>query len=294
MACDRDVVTVVVPYPAGGSMDSTMRIVADAASRATQRSFVVRNIGGGAGTIGVQHVLQQPADGCTVLAGSLTTLVLAPAQIASAGYGPADFQPIGETGQTDYLVLAAPSLPVDRLQDLPALAARRQSAIAAGHPGTESVQYLALPILARQLQIELLPVPYKGSAPMLNDLAGGHIDLAIVASPAGAVAAEQGRAKLLARLSEWMASDAGGRTPPLESWAGWFVPQAVSERSTAWLRQALLDALAAPEAVQALQRLGLTLPAATAQQDFAHRYARDAQRFSPRPGQVAPSPAHRR
>jgi tripartite-type tricarboxylate transporter receptor subunit TctC len=291
LACERSVVSVVVPYPAGGSLDGVMRIVADAASQATQRSFVVRNIGGGAGTIGVQHVLRQPADGCTVLAGNLNTLVLAPAQIASAGYVPHDFQPVGLVGQTDYVVIAAPGLAAERLEDLPALAAQRASALTAGHPGPESVQYLALPMLAHQLQLALLPVPYKGSAPLLKDLAGGHIDLAVVASPAGVAAAAHGRVKLLAHLSQWLASEAGGRAPPLASWAGWFVPRTVPEPASQWLRQALHDALAAPRAARALQALGSPVPALAAQEGFAERFARDAQRFNPRQEQAEDVPA---
>lgn len=282
MACPAKVVSLVVPYPAGGSMDAVMRLVAEAAAQQAGKTFVVRNIGGASGSVAVQHVLRQPADGCTVLAGNVNAVVLAPLQIPQAGYLPAELAPIAQVGSSDFVVLAAAGFPADRLEDLPRAAKARGRPLAAGHPGTETLQHMALPMIERQLQLRLLRVPYKGSALMVNDLIGGHIDMVVVAEPVAAGLLPKGQVKMLARLGEWLPSEAGGGQPALEGWAGWFVAAGTPAPAQHALRSTLLAALARPALQQQLAALGSPVPSAQRQQAFARIVAQDTVRYQQR------------
>lgn len=273
--CEGPLVSLVVPYPAGGSMDAVMRLVADAAGEETGKTFVLRNIGGVSGALAVQHVLRQPADGCTVLAGNVNAVILAPLMLSQAGFQPTDLVPLGQVGKADFLVVAAPHVEARTLEQLPAAAQRRDRPLSAGHPGHETLQHLALPLIERQLRLQLLRVPYKGSSMMVNDLIGGHLDIAVVAEPVAAPLVARGQLKVLARLGQWLPSAAGGKQPPLLSWAGWFVAADTPAPARQRLQAALLAALARPALQQRLEALGSEVPDAHEQQRFAATVASD-------------------
>lgn len=282
LACRGPAVSLVVPYPAGGSMDAVMRLVADAAAEQAGKPFVLRNIGGASGALAVQHVLRQPADGCTVLAGNVNAVILAPMQLPQAGYRATDLAPVGQVGSADFLVVAAAGFEADTLEQLPPASRSRARPIAAGHPGTETLQHLALPLIERRLGLPMLRVPYKGSAVLLNDLLGGHIDIAVVAEPVATALVTRGQIKVLANLGDWLPSEAGGRQPPLLGWAGWFLPAATPPPAQRWMREALLGALARPALQEALAVLGSDLPTPQQQQQFAATVAQDIQLYRQR------------
>ncbi|MBQ1765972.1 MAG: hypothetical protein IIZ92_24185, partial [Aquincola sp.] len=159
-----------------------MRLVADGAGEEAGKTFVLRNVGGASGALAVQQVLRQPADGCTVLAGNVNAVILAPLLMPQAGFQPTDLVPLGQVGSADFLVVAAPGFAAHTLEELPAAARRAGRPLSAGHPGTETLQHLALPLIERRLQLPLLRVPYKGSSVLVNDLIGGHLDIAVEAA----------------------------------------------------------------------------------------------------------------
>jgi tripartite-type tricarboxylate transporter receptor subunit TctC len=275
-ACDDagTPLSIVVPYPAGGSMDATTRIVADGVGARSGRSIVIRNVGGASGIVGVRQLLALPADGCTVLAGNLNTVVLAPLLNPHAGYGPADLLPLGKVGMSPLVVIAGPDFPPDRLDQLPAHARNSGVPLSAGHPGTETLQYLALPGIERRLKLRLLKVPYRGSATLLNDLRGGHLDIAVVASPVAAPLAARGQVKILATLS-----NAGPSAGRIEGWAGWFVAAGTPQASLQMLRGTLEAALADPQVRARLQAVGVQVPTADEQRGFADQIAAETPHY---------------
>jgi tripartite-type tricarboxylate transporter receptor subunit TctC len=265
-ACERDVVTVVVPYAPGGSMDAVARLFADAATRATGKSFVVQHIGGASGAIGARHVARSAGDGCTVLAGNLNVAVLAPLHQPQAGYRPEDLVPVAKIGTTEMLIVTTPALQVRRLEDLPAFVRQRPTGLAVGHPGAETAQYLALPMIERQLGLRFVHVPYKGAGPMVNDLLAGHLDIAVAAAPAVRRLIDQGRLVMLAPARDWLTQRG---EPVIDSWAGWFVPASVNERTREWLQQVLAGVIDRPEVRAALIALDSALPSAAEQARFS-------------------------
>lgn len=264
-ACERDVVTLVVPYAPGGSMDAVARLVADAATRTAGKSFVVQHIGGASGAIGARHVARSAGDGCTVLAGNLNVAVLAPLHQLQPGYQPEDLVPVAKIGTTEMLVVAAPALQARRLEDLPAAVRRRPAGLAAGHPGAETAQYLALPMIERQLRLRFVHVPYKGGGPMVNDLLAGHLDIAVAAAPAVRKLLDQGRLVALASANEWLKRRG---EPVIESWAGWFAPASVDEATRKWLQQVLVGVMDLPEVSAGLRALDNAVPSANEQAGF--------------------------
>lgn len=263
-------------------MDAVMRVVAAGATRVDGRNFLVRNIGGASGALAVHHVLRQMGDGCTVLAGNVNTAILTPLQLPHAGYATDDLVPVGMVGSTDYLAIAASSFPAGRLEDLPDLQVRLGRMLTGGHPGTETLQHMALSLLAHQLKTEFLQVPYRGSALLITDLIGSHIDIAVVAAPSVVAAVERGQIKILANITTWVASPEGGAHPPFEGWTGWFVARETSLVARDRLHATLLAALALPDVQQKLSSLGSMVPTAAHQEKFVETVKADVPRFRKR------------
>jgi tripartite-type tricarboxylate transporter receptor subunit TctC len=258
---------VVVPFPAGGSLDATTRVLADAVAAVLGRPLVIRNVPGASGLLAVKEVLAAPRDGCTVLAATTTALVLVPLRNANAGFATTSLRPVAKVGASDLVLLAAASFPPRSMAELAPYARRRGTPLSAGHPGHDSVQAIALEMVRERTHAELVPVAYNGSARLVTDLLGGHIDLAVVARPAAEPLVQLGRAKIVATLSRRNGYD-------VESWSGWFVPAGVPPGATAALRTALLAALDDEDVQRTLLRLGAPTPPPGAQDRFADEIRR--------------------
>lgn len=265
--------TVVVPYPAGGSLDATTRVIAAAVSERLQREVVVHDVPGASGAIGTREAAAAPTDGCTIVVGAINTLILVPMLNPQAGFRPSDFRPLAKVGRTELAVIAAPSFPPMRLTDLAAHTRSIGRPLNVGHPGNETVHALALALLERRVRAGLVPVPYAGSARMVSDLLGGHLDLAVVAMPVAMPLIHQHRVKTL-----------GSFTPSegfeLDSWSGWFVAAGVPASATQAVQSALLDALNDEDVQRSLLRLGAPTPRRGEQERFAHDVRRSSERYT--------------
>lgn len=274
-ACDAAAVALVVPYPPGGSADAVARVIAQQATQQTGKAFVLQHVPGASGANGARLVARAAADGCTVLVGSPNSVVLAPASQPEAGYAPQDLAPVAKVGSSELLLVASPSLGAVRIEQLGALARRLDHPLRAGHPGVDTLQHLALATIAQRLALPLARVPYRGGGPMLADVVGGHIDLAVVAEPSARPLLDQGRLALVSHLGDWYAQQ--GLSLQAD-WSGWFVPRDTPPRPRRWLQQALTDALAQPEVRTALAALGSTPATDAEQRRFAQDVAQDIRR----------------
>lgn len=253
--------SVVVPFPPGGSLDATTRVLADAVAPLMHRPVVIRNVPGASGVIAVREVLSSPSDGCTVLAGTTTAVVLVPLLNPAAGFASTDLRPVAKVGSSELVLIAARSFPPRSISELASYVRSRGTPILAGHPGNESVQAIALDVLRERAGADMVQVAYNGSAHLVSDLLGGHIDIAVVASPAAVPLLRDGRAKIVARLSRQTGYD-------MDSWSGWFVPATVADAATADLRSALVAVLQDENVQKALLRLGAPTPTADSQDRF--------------------------
>lgn len=195
-------ITLVVPNAAGGALDSLARSIADELGKHLKQSIVVDNQGGASGAIAAQKVLRAQPDGYTLLFGSTSDMVVTPVANRQAGYVPGDFLPIARVGTTPMCLVARPGLPVKSMDELAALVRKPGTSLTVGTTGTQSLQAFAAVALAQELKADFVTVPYKGGAPMMNDLLGGQLDLAAVALPSVLGQVRAGKLRMLGLLSE--------------------------------------------------------------------------------------------
>lgn len=248
-------IALVVPNAPGGAADSLARDIAQELGKRLQQSVVVENAPGASGAIAAQKVLRAPADGYTLLFGTTTELVVTPIAAPASGYSAKDFAPIAKVGVTPMSVVARPSLGVSSADQLAALARQKPNALSVGTTGNASLQAFATVAMQRAAGIDLLPVPYKGGAPVLNDLLGGQLDLAVMALPGALPHVRSGKLTMLGVLSEKRSSAApelptmsesqAFKDVSVEIWAGVVgpakLPAAVVDHLSAAIREVLND-----------------------------------------------------
>ncbi len=192
-------ITLVVPFPPGGSTTVMARNVADKMSAALGQPIVVENRGGAGGTIGTRYVAKSAPDGYTILLSYTGTFSIAPTAYGNPGYDPRkDFAPIGMIGAAPNLLLVTTSLPVKSLAELIKYAKSLPSPMQYGSPGVGTVNHLAGEMLANSIGVPMLHIPYKGNGPALGDLIGGHIPMMFMPIPASLGNVKAGTLRALA------------------------------------------------------------------------------------------------
>ncbi|MBI4273470.1 MAG: tripartite tricarboxylate transporter substrate binding protein [Rhizobiales bacterium] len=177
-------ITLIIPFPPGGSTTIVGRIIADKMSETLGQQIVVDNRGGAGGTIGTRAAAKSTPDGYTILFGYTGTLAVAPSFYPNGGYDPRkDFVPIGRIGMAPSTVVVHPSFQVRTIAELIAYAKANPGKVNYGSAGVGSLNHIAGEYLAAKAGIKLTHVPYKGSGPVMTDLLGGHIPLAFAPIP---------------------------------------------------------------------------------------------------------------
>ena len=168
---------LVVPWPPSGNVDITARVVAPALGEALGQQIVVENRPGAAGRIGTEAVAKSPADGYTLLLGSSGTITAGPAVWKTLGFDPLkDFVAVGPIQSVPIVLTVAPKTPVSSYEEYAARARERPGQLTIASAGSGSSNHLAIELLMRQANLQLLHVPYKGSGPALTDLMGSQVE----------------------------------------------------------------------------------------------------------------------
>jgi tripartite-type tricarboxylate transporter receptor subunit TctC len=169
-------IKLVVGYPAGGIVDARARVIADMAGAELGQKIVVDNRPGVSGTIGAEAVAKSPPDGYTLLFGTTGELALAPALGQKIGYDPdTSFVGISGLNSGHFALFVSSSLGVKTLAEFIALAKSKPGTIGYGSGGNASMQHFLTDLFSKKAGIELNHTPYKGEAPAITDLLGGHI-----------------------------------------------------------------------------------------------------------------------
>jgi tripartite-type tricarboxylate transporter receptor subunit TctC len=177
-------VTLVVPFPPGGGVDTLARVVAAKLSDAFKQQVVVENRPGGGGTIGTRAVALAAPDGYTLLLGHTGTISINPSLYVHAGYDPRkDFAPIGLVASMPVVLLANPSFPAKSVAEFIALAKQQPGKINLGTSAVGTGGYMCAELFKSMAGIDVAIIPYKGSAPVINDLLGGHVPIAFGVLP---------------------------------------------------------------------------------------------------------------
>jgi tripartite-type tricarboxylate transporter receptor subunit TctC len=195
-------ITLIVPFPPGGSTTIVARIVTDRMADAIGQQFVVDNRGGAGGTLGTRQVAKSAPDGYTIALGYTGTLAIGPSLFPNVGYDVrADFAPIGRIGVAPSTIVVHPSFPVHSVAELIAYAKANPGKVDYGSAGVGTVGHVAGEYFAIATGIKLTHIPYKGTGPAMTDLLGGHIPLSFSPIPAVHESAKNGLLRMLAVTS---------------------------------------------------------------------------------------------
>ncbi len=192
----------VVPYPPGGSNDVLSRITAQAMSPGLGQPVVIDNRAGAGGMIGADNVAKSPPDGYSIV-NVQASFVANTAMRNKMPYDAInDFVYIGMMARGPLLAVVHPTLPVKNIRELVALAKARPGQINYGSTGTGGHNHLASELFRKMAGIHITHIPYKGVAPALTDLMGGHTQLVMTSLPSAMTQVQAGRLKALAVGSE--------------------------------------------------------------------------------------------
>jgi tripartite-type tricarboxylate transporter receptor subunit TctC len=191
--------TFVVPYPAGGTADLLCRFAADRAGARLGQQIIVENRPGGAGgRIGVEQVLHAPPDGYTLLCATQLTYSITHLVFKKSAFDPRGLVPISVLARYPLIVIARAGLPASNLADFIALARASPGKLTYGHQGKGNTGHLLGELMMLKGDFRMTEVPYRGSAPAINDLLAGNIDMVPDYLLANKANIDAGRLKLLA------------------------------------------------------------------------------------------------
>ena len=171
-------VTVVVPWPPGGPSDIAARPLAKGLTQSLGKTFVIDNRAGGGGNIGTAAVTRAKPDGETLLITSSAPIVINPSVYKNMTFDPLkDLAPISNLLRVPLVLVANPSVPAKNLKELMAYIQTKKGQFSYGSSGNGTPQHLTSELFASVGKLQMTHVPYKGSAPAISDLLGGHIPI---------------------------------------------------------------------------------------------------------------------
>jgi tripartite-type tricarboxylate transporter receptor subunit TctC len=192
-------ITIIVPYPAGGGVDAMARLIAEKFSGALGQQVVVDNRGGGGGNIGTRAVAKAAPDGYTLILGHSGSMAINPHLYTNAGYEPTrDFAGIGLIAAMPVAIIVHPSYPAKTVAELIALAKANPGKLNVGSSAIGTGSYLTAELFKATAGIDMQIVPYKGTAPLMNDQIGGHVPVAFGVLPPALSNIESGNLRALA------------------------------------------------------------------------------------------------
>jgi len=248
-------VRIVVPYPPSGNVDITARTISPAFGEALGQPIVIDNRAGAGGTIGTNSVAKSPPDGYTLVLGSSATITAGPAVYKHPPYDPfKELVAIGAIQLAPIVLTVAPKTPVSSFAEYVARAKARPGQVTIASAGSGSSNHLAIELLMRQANLQLLHVPYKGSGPALTDLIGSQVESMMDQLTASIGHIREGRIRAIAITSRKRSPDLpdvptldelGVKGYEASTFTGLFAPAAtpapVLETLAATLRKAMAN-----------------------------------------------------
>jgi len=264
-------ITIVVPYAAGGPSDAMARILGDRMKTRLGETLLVENVTGAGGSIGVGRAVRAAPDGYTISFGHLGTHV-ANGAIYKLGYDlVTDLEPVVLLPSNPMIIVSKNTVPAKTLKELIAWLKARPAPATAGTAGAGSGSHIAGLYFENVTGIKLQYVPYRGTAPAMNDLVAGQIDLIIdqTSNSIGQVRAGTIRAyavtddKRVEQASDIPTTDEAGLPGfHMTLWSGLWVPKGTPKEVVAKLNAAAVDALNDPSVRKQFENLGLRMPPA--------------------------------
>lgn len=250
-------IKLIVGYSAGGAADARARVIAEMAGAELGQKIVVDNRPGAAGTIAAEAVAKSPPDGYTLLYGITSELAVAPALGQKIAYDP-DTSFVGISGvlSSHLALFVSPSLGVKTLAEFIELAKSKPGTINYGSSGNASIQHFFAELFSKKAGIELNHIPYKGEAPTITDLLGGHIQATFGVSATMLQHVKSGKVIPLATAAAkryvslpdtptFQESGVAGMDVPV--WTGIFAPAGTPREIIAKLNEVIVKVRNSPE-----------------------------------------------
>lgn len=266
---------LIVGQPPGGHSDALGRIVAQRFSEILKQPVVVENRGGAGGTIGAEMAARAPADGYTMLFAGSNNLGLASATMKDLRYTPLDFAPVGTIARVSYGLAVNAKYPIATIGDLVAYCRAHPGKLNYASTGVASTSSLVFELLKRAADVDIVHIPYKGSAIAVNELVSGRIDMMFTDLSALIPLAGSGSVRLIAVAGDKRSSAAadvptvaeqGYPELAMEPWYGVVVPAGTPADIVAKLNDTLIQTLRTPEIRQRFDRLGYVPLESTAEE----------------------------
>jgi tripartite-type tricarboxylate transporter receptor subunit TctC len=262
-------ITLVVPFAAGGGVDSSARLQALALGDILGQTIVVENVGAAAGTVGSGRVAKAAPDGYTMLIGNSGTHVYSQSLYKRKPYdAAADFEPVGMITESPRLLVARKDLPVNNLQELIAYMKANQDKMQYSSAGVGSGTHLPCALLNHTLGVNITMVPYRGESPALQDVIAGRIDYMCTTIQSGAVQARQGAVKGIAVMAPQRAAiipsvpttgEQGLKGVEATVWNGFFFPKGTPKPIVDKVHRGIETVIARPDIKQKMEALGLEI-----------------------------------
>lgn len=262
-------IKMVVAYPAGGPTDVIARIVAADIAGPLGQQVVVENLSGGAGSVGTRAVAKAKPDGLTITFGNNQTHGNNMFMLKEPGYDAVkDFAPLAGAGAFEHVFVVKNDLPAKTIQEVIALAKAKPGELNYGSTGIGSGSHLSTELFMARTGIKMTHVPYRGAAPLVQDLIGGRIDISNSTLPSvlAQIKADQiravaiGSAKRNPKLPDVATLEEQGVTGAnASSWAAFFAPAGTPQPALDRLSAEIMKSLKNPEVVAKIDRLGFTV-----------------------------------
>ena len=259
-------VRFVVPFPPGGPLDISARLIGARLAERLGQPVLVDNRPGAGGSLGAQLVARAAGDGYTLLMGALSTHAVNPWLYPSIGYDPVrDFTPVTLVANVPNVLVVHPSVKADSVKALVALARARPGGLAYASGGSGSGGHLAGELLKSTAKIELVHVPYKGAAPALADLVGGQVPMMFDNLASALPQVRAGKVRALAVTTATRSTflpelptmqEAGVPGFDISTWFGVFAPAGLPAPILDRLHREIVDSLQVPDVRERLAGFG--------------------------------------
>ncbi len=288
------VLTIMVPFPPGGSSDVYARAVGPRMAKELGTTVVVENLPGASGSMAVAKVMSRAAAGDMLVMGSPTELILAPATLQSARYKPEDFRPLAMLSRSQLALYARSDLPVNNVDELVAYAkANPGKPLSYGSVGMGSIYHLAGDAVAEAAGVPMNHIPYKGGAPLITDIVGGHIDLMLLPAdgnmarrvaagkPKALAVTGNTRSPVFPNVPTFAESRSMTNFATVDAWVGLFIPATAPAALTQAMGRAAMAALGDPEVQQQMQaQAGMPVPPPMPAPQLAGFYTGEIARYT--------------
>jgi len=282
-------VRLLVTSPPGGANDTQARVLGAKLGEQLGQAVVIDNRAGGSGMIAAEIVARSAPDGYTLLAGTNSTFAVNPSLFPKVPYEtPRDFAPVAVTVMTPHVLLVHPSLPVQSVKALLALAKAQPGRLNYASSGNGSAFHLGMELLKTAAGVDIVHVPFKGSALSANAMIGGEVQMMLVGLPTGMPLAKSGKARALAVATPARSAlapelptiaEAGVPGYGYQSWFGVAAPAGTPPSVIARLHQGLISPLGQADVRERLAALGYEV-IATTPREMAGKIRADTQTWA--------------